>query len=80
MTRPNMLGSETLKEGMCTNYEGTRGPQVKHKWALPKSGSIRVRCVAWHKKVQRKKVIMRKMKKLWQKRRCKLWKKKSEGS
>ena len=77
MTHPNVSGFEALKAGMCTNYEGTRGPRVKYKWAPPKSGSIRVRCVAWHKKVQGKKVIKRKMKKSWQKRRCKLWKKKS---
>ena len=65
MTHPNVLGSKALKVELCTNYEGARGPRVKYKRAPPKSGSIRVWRVAWHKKVQGKKAIKRKMKKSW---------------
>ena len=45
MMHLNVSGSEALIAKLCTNYEGARGPRVKYKWALPKSGSIRV-CVA----------------------------------
>ena len=63
MTHPNVSGSEALMAELCTNYEGEWGPQVKYKLASPKSGNTRVWHVAWHKKVQRKKVIKRRMKK-----------------
>ena len=77
MTHPNVLRSEALMAKLCTNYEGAWGPQAKYKRAPLKSGSTRVWHVAWYKKVQRKKVMKKKMKKLWQKKRCKLWQKKS---
>ena len=62
---------------LCTNYEGEWGPQAKYKRAPLKTGSIRVWHILWHKKVQGKRVMEKKMKKSWQKRRCKLWQKKS---
>ena len=77
MTHPNMSGSKALMAGLCTNYEGARGPRVKYKRAPPKRGNAGVWRVAWYKKVRGKKVIKRKMKKSRQKRRCKLWQKKS---
>ena len=64
MTHRNVLGSEALIAGLCTNYEGAWGPPVGYKWAPPKSGSTRVWCVAWPKRARRKKVTKRKMKKL----------------
>ena len=77
MIHHNVSWSEDLMAGLYTNYESTRGPQVKYKQALDKIGSTRARCVAWLKKAQRKEVMKRKMKKLWQKRMYKLWQKKS---
>ena len=65
MTHPHVSGFEALMAGLYTNYEGAWGPRVKYKRAPPKSGSMRVWHVAWHKKVQRKKVIKRRMKKSW---------------
>ena len=63
MTHPSVSGFEALMAGVCINYESAQGPRVKYKRAPPKSGSIRVWHVAWHKKVQGKKVIKRRMKK-----------------
>ena len=77
MTHPNVSGFEALMAELCTNYEGARGPRAKYKRAPLKSGSTRVWRVTWHKKVQGKRVMRKKMKKSWQKRRCKLWQKKS---
>ena len=47
---------------LCTNYEGARGLQAKYKRSPLKSGSIRVWCVMWHRKVQGKRVMKKKMK------------------
>ena len=52
--------------------KGARGPHAIRKWALGKNGSIKVWCAAWLKKVQRKKVIHRKRRKLQQKKMYKL--------
>ena len=46
MTHPNVSGSEALMAGLCTNYEGVWGQQVKYKQAPPKRGSARVWSVA----------------------------------
>lgn len=62
MTYCNVSGFETLIAGLCTNYESAQGPLVRYKWALSKSGSTRVGCVAWPKAVQKKRVMKRKMK------------------
>jgi len=45
---------------LSTNYESAQGLNVICKWAPGKSGSKKVWCVAWLKKVQRKKVMQRK--------------------
>ena len=62
MTHPNVSGSEALMAELCTNYEGARGLQAKYKRSPLKSGSIRVWCVVWHRKVQGKRVMKKKMK------------------
>ena len=77
MTHRNVLGFETLMVGLCTNYKSVQGPRMEYKRALGKSGSTRVWRIAWLKKVWRKRVMKKKMKKLWQKRMYKLWQKKS---
>ena len=41
---------------------------MKYKQAPPKSGSTGVFRVAWLKKIQRKRVMKKKMRKLWQKK------------
>ena len=51
-----------------TNYEGVWSPHAVRKWAPCKNGSIKVWCVAWLKKVRRKKMIRRKKRKLQQKK------------
>ena len=49
-------------------FEGVRGSHAICKGALGKNRSIKVWCAAWLKKVQKKKVIRRKMRKSQQKR------------
>ena len=61
--------------GLCTNYEGARGPQVRYKRAPPKNGSIGVWHVVSLKKVWEKRKKM--MGKLWQKKMHRLWQKKN---
>ena len=55
----NVLGFGPLMAKSSTNYEGVQGPHAMHRWASGKNCSIKVWCVAWLKKVQRKKVIWR---------------------
>ena len=62
--------------GLSPNYEGVRGPHVICRRAPDKSGSTKVWCAVWHKKVRRKKVMNRKRKKLRQKWMYKLQHKK----
>ena len=62
MTHPNVSGSEALMAELCTNYEGAQGPRAKYKRASLKIGSTRVWRVVWHKKVQGKRVMKKKMK------------------
>ena len=51
--------------GLCTNCEGVWGPLMKCEQVLDKSGFTRVRCVAWLKKIWRKRIMKRKMKESW---------------
>ena len=73
MTHHNVLGSEALMAGFSTNYEGVHGPHMLCKRAPDKSGSTKVWCAAWLKKVRGKKVMKRKRRKLRQKRMYRLW-------
>ena len=65
MTHHNVSGSEALMAGLCTNCEGAWGPLMKCEQVLDKSGFTRVRCVAWLKKIWRKRIMKRKMKESW---------------
>ena len=64
MTHRNVSGFEALMARLFTNYEGAQGPHVICKRAPNKSGSTKVWCTAWLKKVREKKVIKRKIWKL----------------
>ena len=73
MTNRNVSGFEALIARLFTNYEGAQGPHVICKRAPNKSGSTKVWCTAWLKKVRRKKLIKRKRRELRQKRMYRLW-------